>query len=170
VVVAEVAVDTKVVVVVVMVEAKEAVRQLVPQRDYRRAPQKGCSEQLGEMLNDINAERSSPSSFKGLAQRFSQILKGRYADPGHIQQFQNRQRNLKSKIDNYRNSGCGDPPAQVTQWANMPVASPWTPPNLQKFTAPSWLVPAAVVTGAVACAAFVPGCLEAEGAAAAVAP
>lgn len=126
--------------------------------------QKNCRDQLADMLNLINAVRGSNSGSKGLAQRFSQILRGNYANVGHIEQFQNRQTQLQSKIDNYRNSGCGDPPASVTSWAAMPVASPWTPQNSQNFSIPSWVVPAAVITGATACAVLVPGCLEVEGA------
>jgi len=126
---------------------------------------KGCSEQLADMLNDINAVRGSGGGFKGLAQRFGQILKGGYANPGHADQFQQRQTNLQTKIDNYRNSGCGEPPAEVTAWADMPLASPWAPPSQQNFSVPSWVGPA-VVTGAAACAIFVPGCLEVEAGAA----
>ena len=126
---------------------------------------KSCSDQLADMLNDINAVRgSNASGFKGLAQRFGQIINGNYANSGHIEQFQNRQTQLQSKIDNYRKSGCGEPPASVTAWAAMPTASPWTPPNLQNFNVPSWVAPAAIITGGAACAVFVPGCLEVEGA------
>jgi RHS repeat-associated protein len=121
-----------------------------------------CEEQLNEMLNDIQAVRGASGGFKGLAQRFGQILSGSYADPGHIVQFQQRQSNLQTKIDNYRDSGCGEPPPLVTQWANMPVASPWALPSLQNFSVPSWVGPTVVGTGAVACAVFVPGCLEVE--------
>jgi hypothetical protein len=55
------------------------------------------ADQLADMLNDINAVRGdNASQFKGLAQRFAQILKGSHADPGHIRQFQDRQTNLQT--------------------------------------------------------------------------
>jgi RHS repeat-associated protein len=122
-----------------------------------------CEEQLASIVSDTNAMRSGGTSgFKGLAQRFTQILTGNYANPGHADQYLQRQRNLQKKIQDYIDSGCGDPPALVTQWATQPLASPWAPPNLQNASIPSWVVPAAAVTGVAACAILVPGCLEIE--------
>ncbi len=129
---------------------------------------KSCTDQLADMLNDINSVKGGrpPFGTKGLAQRFAQILKGRTTDANHVSQFQQRQTNLQRKIDDYRKD-CGEPPPAVTAWANMPLASPWTPPNLQNFSVPSWVGPAAV-TGAAACAILMPGCLEVEAGAALV--
>jgi hypothetical protein len=117
------------------------------------------------MVNLVDALRVAPSDLKGLGQRFAQILRGAN-NPGNtnnIVEFQNRQRQLQKKIDNYRNSGCGDPPADITAWANMPAASPWVPASLRNFSLPPWVVPAAIITGGASCAIFVPGCLEIEG-------
>jgi RHS repeat-associated protein len=127
---------------------------------------KSCGDQLADMYNVINAWRPSGSSDpKGLFQRMTQFLKSqpgtRYADPGHVERYENLQRNLNKKISDYRNSGCGEPPADITQWATTPLPNP-LPSSGSQFSVPDWVVPAAVITGATACAIFVPGCVEVE--------
>ena len=51
------------------------------------------------------------------------------ARPGHIDQFLNRQGQLQRMINNYRNSGCGEPPSDVMDWATRPAPDgqvrPW---------------------------------------------
>ncbi|MGH9582930.1 MAG: RHS repeat-associated core domain-containing protein, partial [Bryobacteraceae bacterium] len=86
-------------------------------------PPPNCSEQLQAMMNLIYAVRpSGTSAYKGLAQLFNQI--GRMsmgARAGHNIQFLNRQRQLQRMINNYRNSGCGEPPSDVMDWATRPA-------------------------------------------------
>lgn len=132
------------------------------------AQTQGCEDQLQVMRSLVDAVRTGSSEVKGLAQRFAQILRGP-KNPNNIIEFQNRQRQLQSKIQDYRDSGCGEPPADITGWSMMPTASPWVPPNRQNFAIPSWVAPAALVTG-TACAFLVPGCLEVEMGAAVLIP
>jgi hypothetical protein len=89
-----------------------------------------CEKKLADMLNDIQAVRGDRASgFKGLAQRFRQL--GRQLPDkvrqGYIEQFKNRQKSLQEKIEDYINSGCGDPPPLVTEWANKEVPAPPPP-------------------------------------------
>ena len=89
-----------------------------------------CKKMLADMLNDVNAVRGSNASAsdpKGLAQRFRQLpTMSQSARPGHIEQFQNRQANLRKKIQDFIDSGCGDPPAILSDWATkqIPTFSP----------------------------------------------
>ncbi|MBS1798188.1 MAG: hypothetical protein JSS95_00015 [Acidobacteria bacterium] len=120
-----------------------------------------CQKQLEDMLDDINAIRPPGASMiikKGLAQRFRQLFNYRDIDvlQTHIGEFQGRQRNLKDKIDQYRNS-CGEPPPFIAEWADQPVVAPW--PRTSNSSAPYWI--GAGVAAAV-CGALIPGCLEIE--------
>jgi hypothetical protein len=122
---------------------------------------RSCQDLLNDMLDDINAVRGSKASGKkGLAQRFHQIASGSYANPNHIGEFLNRQSNLRSKIDTYRSLGCGEPPPEVTEWADKPLASVLPDSGGTNFSIPTWAAPAA--GGAAACAILVPGCFEVE--------
>jgi RHS repeat-associated protein len=103
---------------------------------------KSCDELLNEMDNLVNSERTNanPSGFKGLAQRFRQMTRG-YDDIGHLQQIANRQSQLQKLIDEYKDSGCGDPPSNVEDYANRPIASPWprgSAPNFSPLQMPTW--------------------------------
>ncbi len=127
---------------------------------------KSCSDQLADMYYFIDAVRSpGTSEFKGLAQRIKQFLVSRpgeaYADPGHVTQYEITQNGLNKRINAYRNSGCGEPPPDIIQWATTPLPNP-LPDSSSQFSVPNWVAPAVVVTGGVACAIFVPGCFEVE--------
>lgn len=128
--------------------------------------EQSCQDQLAAMYNLINAIRPPGTSvFKGLGQRINQFLHSMpgtgYADPGHVQQFEGIQNGLNNRINNYRNSGCGDPPADIAQWAGTPLPNP-LPSSSSQFSVPGWLGPGALITAGAACAVFVPGCLEIE--------
>ena len=74
----------------------------------------------------INAVRGSkPSDFKGLAQRLKQYLGSKpgegYAGPGHVLQYQQIQAQLAKLIADFINSGCGDPPDSIGDWARKPL-------------------------------------------------
>jgi hypothetical protein len=83
-----------------------------------------CQKLLDEIQKLIDAQRVNPTNPKGLAQRYRQL--GRASLPadvreGYKEQFRNQQRQLRNKIDEYINSGCGDPPSGVLEWANKEV-------------------------------------------------
>ena len=105
-----------------------------------------CKKLLAQMENDVNAVRGSRASDpKGLAQRFNQLPKMPQSQlPNHIGEFERRQKNLQTKIQNYIDEGCGDPPAYITDWANRKVpdslkgGSPMEQaPNFPAIPAPS---------------------------------
>jgi hypothetical protein len=48
-----------------------------------------------------------------------------YDDAGHMEQIANRQAQLSSAIDDYKNSGCGDPPSSAAGYTTSPIANPW---------------------------------------------
>jgi RHS repeat-associated protein len=83
-----------------------------------------CKQLLEEMDKLVNSVRpgDNPSAYKGLAQRFRQLLRlppGEF--PGHAKQIENRQAELQNKIQEYIDSGCGNPPGFATAFANMPI-------------------------------------------------
>ena len=124
-------------------------------------PLKDCASQLADMYNVINATRGGNSSaFKGLAQRIKQFLKSQpgtgYADPGHIEQYENLQRNLQKRMDDYRNTGCGEPPSDIKQWVTTPMPDPLPESSPHTFSVPKWVGPAILVTGGVAILVFAP--------------
>jgi len=82
-----------------------------------------CAQLLDKMNNLVNATRASGSKgFKGLAQRFRQLANLPPAEiPGHTEQIQGRQRQLQKVIQDYIDSGCGDPPAFATEFANKAI-------------------------------------------------
>lgn len=91
-------------------------------------------------------------------------LTGPISRAGHRQQIGDKQTALRNALDDYRTSGCGGSngnaglPHDVNNvaFAPLPALSP------SRFSVPGWVPPAAVITGAAACALFVPGCLEVE--------
>jgi len=101
-----------------------------------------CEKQLAAMLLAIEAVRIRPTEFKGLAQRFRQL--GNRLPPdvrrGYVEQIQNQQRNLQQKIEKYIESGCGDPPPLIYEWAfkEIPAApkSPEAPPKQERRQLP----------------------------------
>lgn len=48
---------------------------------------------------------------------------------GYEEQFRNRQKYLKRKSDDYKDSGCGNPPLVVPTWIEMEVPVPPQPSN-----------------------------------------
>jgi RHS repeat-associated protein len=112
---------------------------------------------LAEMERRIYAERGSKQTdFKGLAQRFKQYLGSKagegYADSDHINEIYKAQGKLIELIKDYIDSGCGDPPHDVIDWAVKPLPvlapKPKTNPNSNPlvdwywkhypFTGPFW--------------------------------
>jgi RHS repeat-associated protein len=102
---------------------------------------------LAEMNRQIEAIRGNKASdFKGLAQRMSQYLGSKpgegYADPGHVEQYNNIQNHLIELIRDYINSGCGDPPDSILDWATKPLPkltpSPGPGPSAHPLTDWYW--------------------------------
>ena len=61
---------------------------------------------------------------KGLAQRYNQLRRASYpvkVRDGYKEAFRNQQKQLRDKIDEYINEGCGDPPPGVLEWANKEI-------------------------------------------------
>ena len=90
---------------------------------------KECEDKLADINNLVDATRTdaNPSGFKGLAQRFRQMMKGNaaYRDPGHLEQIYDRQQELKKALQDYKDTGCGDPPSSAVNYADQPIASPY---------------------------------------------
>jgi len=89
-----------------------------------------CKQLLEEMDKLVNSVRpgDNPSAYKGLAQRFRQLLRlppGEF--PGHAEQIEQRQAELQKKMQDYIDSGCGDPPSFATDFANKPIPNPPVP-------------------------------------------
>jgi hypothetical protein len=83
-----------------------------------------CQKLLDEIQNLIDRQRVKRTDPKGLAQRYKQLGRGSLpADvrKGYEESFINQQRELRKKIDDYINEGCGDPPSGVLEWANKEV-------------------------------------------------
>jgi hypothetical protein len=92
-----------------------------------------CKKLLEDMDKLVNAVRVRPTDPKGLAQRFRQFLRLPPEEiPGHTEQIINRQDQLQKKIQEYIDSGCGDPPAWATEFANKPI--PEAPDQSQNNT------------------------------------
>jgi len=64
----------------------------------------------------------NPREYKGIAQRFRQLKNPKYADAGHLEQLDNKQRQLQKALDDYKKD-CGDPPGSATGYATMPIPS-----------------------------------------------
>ena len=96
-----------------------------------------CQELLDLMDYLINTVRpgDNASGYKGLAQRYRQLPNlQKYAPqelPGHLEAYKNDQRNLQSVIDEYIDSGCGNPPPLAVEWANKAYVPP--PPRLEQL-------------------------------------
>jgi RHS repeat-associated protein len=93
-----------------------------------------CKQLLDEMDHLVNAVRpgDDPSAFKGLAQRFRGFFRLPPSEmPGHAEQIDRRQRQLRNKIQEYIDSGCGDPPLIALLYANRP--QPTVPSSNQNF-------------------------------------
>jgi hypothetical protein len=83
----------------------------------------------------VNAVRpgDNPSAYKGLAQRFRQHPRLPPSEiPGHAIQIEQRQAELQKKIQDYIDSGCGDPPGYAKDYAfraipGLPNAAPSNP-------------------------------------------
>jgi RHS repeat-associated protein len=100
-----------------------------PQNDEKKKEE--CEQKLADLLNLIQAVRGDRrSEFKGLAQRYRQ-LRGYTGETlkRHVDEFKNRQKNLQRKMKDYTDSGCGDPPALVIEWANKEVPEPVNVPE-----------------------------------------
>jgi RHS repeat-associated protein len=86
-----------------------------------------CQKLLDEIQKLIDARRVKPTDPKGMAQRYAQLARtGKAALPadvraGYIEQFTNQRTQLRTKIEDYINNGCGDPPPGVLDWANKEV-------------------------------------------------
>jgi hypothetical protein len=75
------------------------------------------------MENLVNAVRgSAKGAFKGMAQLYNQLKNLPLSQlPGHVEKFQNMQRQLGKDIQQYEDDGCGDPPTGISQWVTMPL-------------------------------------------------
>jgi RHS repeat-associated protein len=89
-----------------------------------------CQELLDKMNSLIDSVRpgDNPSAYKGLAQRYKQLPNlQKYAPeqlPGHLIAYNNDRKNLQSVIDDYIDSGCGNPPPLAVEWANKTYVAP----------------------------------------------
>jgi hypothetical protein len=91
-------------------------------------PDKDKCDKLGKEIDRlVNAVRTNPQDYKGLAQRFSNLRNlMKYAPgevPGHAEQIKIRQQELKTKMQEYIDAGCGDPPGFAADYASMPLPS-----------------------------------------------
>jgi len=70
-----------------------------------------------------------------------------------MEQIYSMQRQFRDKLDEYKNSGCGDPPSGALDYATQPIANPWpqgSTPNWNPAQVPNMSPGAATVTGAAA--------------------
>lgn len=85
--------------------------------------EKKCKElkdKMDQLVNSVRGDRAS--DYKGLAQRFRQLPNLPQDQVGnHIIEIQNRQRQLQKVIQDYIDSGCGDPPGYAKEYANKPI-------------------------------------------------
>ena len=83
-----------------------------------------CDEQLQNLRRVVHSVRpSGTNAFKGLAQRYGQLPGYRNLQvlKGHVGAFLNDQSFLGDLIQQYKDSGCGDPPADVAVWETQPL-------------------------------------------------
>jgi hypothetical protein len=85
--------------------------------------QSGPCDDLASTIDTlINALRVSPSDFKGLAQKFRQMRGVPMGTlPGYIEQFRNRQKQLRNILRDWDNNDCGPRPPGATDWAEKPI-------------------------------------------------
>jgi RHS repeat-associated protein len=112
---------------------------------------KSCADKLANIENLVNATRTNgnPGGFKGLAQRFRQMNRPGYDDAGHMEQIANRQAQLQSAIDDYKGSGCGDPPSSAAGYATQPIANPWPRVSSSTLKYGAIVVGGAIIVGGV---------------------
>jgi hypothetical protein len=83
-----------------------------------------CKKLLDEIQNLIDRQRVKPTDPKGLAQRYRQLGRGSLpADvrDGYEKAFIGQRNQLRNKIQDYIDEGCGDPPPGVLEWANKEI-------------------------------------------------
>ena len=83
---------------------------------------------LGKEIDHlVNARRTNdPNAYKGLAQRIIQMTRMTRIDPeweGHEEQIRSRRVELRKKLNDWNNNGCGDPPSGVIDALDRQVLS-----------------------------------------------